>query len=112
MKKAIVNLHAQFGKSCLKTRPCIIISQSKKHTKVCAFTHKPIYRKGMKGIIFINDGSAHGWVDTNTIWTVRNENVVRISRQKLNERLAQEIRRVMTENEHVCHIVNLEEKNF
>lgn len=44
MKVAVVRLADQFGVKKLKKRPCVIISQSKKHTKVCLYAHKPKFK--------------------------------------------------------------------
>lgn len=105
MKIAIVNLAEQFGIKALKQRPCVILEQSKKHTKVCLFTHKPIYRRGMYGIIQMR----HNYLDTNDIFIVRNEHIVEISPYKINPNVEREIKRVMRNNPHNVYCVNYNE---
>lgn len=105
MKIAIVNLADQFGKKCLKQRPCLILSESKKHAKVCLFTNKPVYRKGMYGIIRMR----HDYLDINDIFIVRKEYIVEYKQHKINEARAQEIKRLIKNNPHTVYCVNYDE---
>lgn len=102
MKVAIVNLAEQFGIKALKQRPCLIISESKKHAKVCLFTHNPIYRKNMYGIIRM----WHGYLDTNDIFIVRKEFITDRYSNPINPNKAQEIKRLMKNNPHNVYCVN------
>lgn len=107
MKVAVVKLSEQFGIKQLKKRPCLIISQSKKHTKVCLYTHKPHFKDYKYGIIFANRDNSRDWLDLNQVYIVRNE-YISYTCEKLNPIFEQEVKKTLkkVKGKQIIHCVH------
>lgn len=107
MKVAVVRLADQFGVKKLKKRPCVIISQSKKHTKVCLYTHKPKFKDYKYGIIFANRDNSRDWLDLNQVFIVRNEYIA-YTCETLNPIFEQEVKKTLkrVKGKQTVHCLN------
>ena len=106
MKIALVRLADQFGVPSLKTRPCIVLSQTKKHMRVCLYTHHPRFRDYQHGIIFSGNRRAKNWLDLTQVFIVRKE-YVKMSNYHVNPRFQEEINKTLKKikGQQIVHCV-------
>lgn len=108
MKVAIVKLSQQFGVKCLKKRPCLIIEQSKKHAKVCMYTHKPMGGENNVGIVYARrHRHNNSWLDLGEVFIIRNEYIA-YTCETINPIFAQEIKKELNKlkGKQIIHCIN------